>query len=224
MSPEHPPPARPRLDRPGRAAPPASVVIVFLALGRLAGWLYAAPSPTTYTSTARVLVNPSVGNPFVPTPSSVRQDELTSLETEAQVVRSAEVLDAVAAQVPGLTTGRARARRPGHRARRTPRSSRSPSPAADPVVAQQVADAVADAYLDNRARRFDEVNAARIDAWRPRPCGVVNDLRAATDAAQVGTRPSGSSRQSWPTPCATSWSACAPSAPRWRTASPPPAR
>ena len=48
-----------------------------------------------------MLVNPSVGNPFAPTPASVRQDELTSLETEAQVARSAEVLGAVAAPEPG---------------------------------------------------------------------------------------------------------------------------
>ncbi len=80
------------------------VVLVFLVLGALAGYLYAGSVKPAYTSTARVLVNPSVGNPFVPTPSSVRQDELTSLETEAQVARSDEVLGAVHTQYPEVST------------------------------------------------------------------------------------------------------------------------
>ena len=45
--------------------------------------------------------------------------------------------------------------------------------ASDPVVAQQVANAVADAYLDNRARRFDEVNAARIERVESQTLSVV---------------------------------------------------
>ena len=59
--------------------------------------------------------------------------------------------------------------------------------ASDPVVAQQVADAVANAYLANRDRRFDEVNAARIERVETRTLTVVTDLRAATAAAQTGT-------------------------------------
>ena len=56
-----------------------AVVICFVARVASPGGSTPAPTPTTYTSTARVLVNPSVGNPYVPTPASVRQDELTSL-------------------------------------------------------------------------------------------------------------------------------------------------
>ena len=80
------------------------VVIACLALGALLGSLYAVAAPTTYTSTARVLVTPSVGNPYAPTPESVRQDELTSLETVAEVARSAEVLGTVADEDSSLTT------------------------------------------------------------------------------------------------------------------------
>ncbi len=106
----------------------------------------------------------------MPTPSSVRQDELTSLETEAQVARSAEVLDAVAAQGTDLTT----------RQLETPVQVVVPPntqileisySSTDPVVAQQVADAVAAAYLDNRARRFDDVNSARIDRVETQTAG-----------------------------------------------------
>ena len=59
--------------------------------------------------------------------------------------------------------------------------------ASDPVVAQQVANAVAQAYLDNRTRRSDAVNEARIDRVENQTLAVVNDLRAATAAAQVGS-------------------------------------
>ena len=79
------------------------VVVWCLANGLLIGWLLAAAQPASYSSTAHVLVNPTVGNPFAPAPASVRQDELTSLETEAQVARSAEVLSEVAADNPPLT-------------------------------------------------------------------------------------------------------------------------
>jgi capsular polysaccharide biosynthesis protein len=137
-------------------------------------------------STARVMVNPSAGNPFVPAPASVRQDELTSLETEAQVVRSTEVLSLVADQLPGLT------------ANELARGLQVAVPAntqilqisyssADPDEARQVTDAVTGAYLDNRVRRFDEVNAARIGRVETQTIEVLNELHAATDAAQHGS-------------------------------------
>jgi succinoglycan biosynthesis transport protein ExoP len=171
----------------GRAARHhVAVLTVLLALGAIAGWLYADSSATTYTSTARVLINPSVGNPFAPTPSSVRQDEMTSLETEAQVARSAEVLETAVSQISGLSTGELQ------------RSLQVSVPANtqileisysdhDSAAAQLVTNAVADAYLDNRSRRFDAVNAARIDRVEVQTLRVVKDLRTATEAAQQGT-------------------------------------
>ena len=162
------------------------VVLVLLALGGLAGWAYTALSPTTYSSTARVLVNPSVGNPYTPTPASVRQDEQTSLETEAQVAASAEVLDAVAEQLPGLTSDRLE----NGLAISVPANTQILEisfTAQDPIQARQVADALATAYLDNRVRRFEEANAERIDRVETQTLRVVDDLRTATAAAQVGT-------------------------------------
>jgi succinoglycan biosynthesis transport protein ExoP len=163
-----------------------AVVVVCLVLGGLAGFLYGASLPSTYTSSTRVLVNPSAGNPFAPTPASVRQDQQTSLETEAQVARSAEVLGIVAAQGPGLTTTQlergVRVNVPAN----TQIIEISFS-ASDRVVARQVADAVATAYLANRQRRFDDVNAARIQLLETQTLRVVEELRAATAAAQVGS-------------------------------------
>lgn len=160
-------------------------VAVLLVLGALAGWQLMTSAPVSYTSTARVLVNPTAGNPFVPTPSSVRQDEMTSLETEAQVLRSAEVLGPVAAAQPGLTTARLQ------------RGLLVSVPANTQVLeiswsttdrdsAAVVVDAVAASYLANRTRRYDEVTAARVARVEARTATVVGELRAATEAAQQG--------------------------------------
>ena len=116
----------------------------------------------------------------------MRQDEQTSLETEAQVARSTEVLGPVAASTPGLTIGRLQGRLQVTVPASTQILEISYS-ANDPVAARQVADAVARAYLDNRTRRFDETNAVRIDRVETQTLSVVTDLRAATQGAQVGS-------------------------------------
>ena len=161
------------------------VVIACLAIGALAGLLYATTQPAQYTSTATVLVNPAVGNPFVPTPSSVRQDELTSLETEAQVARSEEVLSTVSAEYAPLSLSVL-----GHRLSIVvPPNTQTLAisyTAGNPVQAQQLANAVANAYLDNRTSRFTDVNAAQIKRLSDQTSQVVKDLRAATSAAQRG--------------------------------------
>jgi succinoglycan biosynthesis transport protein ExoP len=164
-----------------------AIVLVCLVAGAAAGWLFSASGPTTYTSSARVLVNPSVGNPFVPTPLSVRQDELTSLETEAQVVGSEEVLGVVAAQGAGLTTKKLEK---GVQVVVPPNTQvlEIAYSASDPVAAKQIVDAIATAYLANRTRRFDDVNSARIERVENQITGVVTDLQAAVAASQEGNK------------------------------------
>ncbi|WP_182523405.1 Wzz/FepE/Etk N-terminal domain-containing protein [Nocardioides dongkuii] len=162
------------------------VVTLLVVLGGLGGWLYAASLPTTWTSTARVLVNPVAGNPFVPSPTAVRQDEQISLETEAQVARSAEVLGVVAASDPSLTL-QALERRvqvvvpPNTQVLEVTFTSGSAA------EAQLVADAVAEAYLQNRTRRADEVTSSRVEEVSTQTMTVLTDLRAAAGAAQQGT-------------------------------------
>ncbi|QIG44397.1 hypothetical protein G5V58_17875 [Nocardioides anomalus] len=159
------------------------LVLVCLFLGVVGGYLYAGSQVPVYTSTSRVLVDPSVGNPYVPSPSSVRQDELASLETEAQVVRSEEVLSAVLPQFPGLSLGALQ------------RNVQVVIPPNTQVLditfaseqqnlTQPVADAVAKAFLANRARRSDEVNQTRISRVESRTNAVMEDLRRATADAQ----------------------------------------
>ena len=163
------------------------VVVVCLASGLTAGWLLASDQQATYTSTARVLVNPTVGNPFAPAPTSVRQDELTSLETEAQVARSEEVVTVVTDQFPSLTQGEIE-RGLEITVPANTQILEMTYVADDPSVARQVADALASAYLANRDRRAVELNKVRIDRVETQTLSVVEDLRAATVAAQKGIR------------------------------------
>ena len=162
------------------------VVVWCLANGLLIGWLLAAAQPASYSSTAHVLVNPTVGNPFAPAPASVRQDELTSLETEAQVARSAEVLSEVAADNPPLTL---RELQRGADVTLPPNTQvlEMTYTADAKEAAQRIADAWSVAYLANRDRRAGDVNAERIARVESQTQGVVDDLRAATAAAQRGT-------------------------------------
>ncbi|MGI8523666.1 MAG: Wzz/FepE/Etk N-terminal domain-containing protein [Nocardioides sp.] len=162
-----------------------AVVIVLVVVGAALGLLYAASLSTTYTSTAAVLVNPSVGNPFVPSPSAVRQDELTSLETEAQVASSTEVLQVVFERdnisTPTLEKNLTIVVPPNTQTLEISYTSTN----AD--TAQKVANDVATTYLANRAHRSADENAGRIDRLAKQTDGVVSDLRAATFAAQTGS-------------------------------------
>lgn len=163
-----------------------ALVVALLALGAAAGWYYTTSAPATYTSNARVLINPSVGNPFSATPSSVRQDEQTSLETEAQMVRSREVLRAVAQSGTGLTPERIASRLDVGVPPSTQILEISYS-ATDPQFAQQMTDAVAQAYLANREARFQQVKDERVGLLETQTVRTVEDLRAATAAAQKGS-------------------------------------
>ena len=166
------------------------VVLVFLVLGALAGYLYAGSVKPAYTSTARVLVNPSVGNPFVPTPSSVRQDELTSLETEAQVARSDEVLGAVHTQYPEVSTVTMR-RNVGVLVPANTQILEIRFTAANPETAQTITNAVAAQYLANRAQRFTDLNNARITRVETRTTEVTAELKEHTKAAKDDTKSAG---------------------------------
>lgn len=184
MSFEHPTPRR-KISTVRAVRYHLVVVVVCLLLGAVVGWLYAGSVEPSYTSTSRVLVNPAVGNAYAPTPASVRQDELTSLETEAQVAQSQEVLGTVADQ--GSLTTAALQRGLQVVVPANTQILEISYTSTDPVVAQQVANAVADAYLGNRDRRFIEVNAARITRVETQTLSIVTDLRAATAAAQQGS-------------------------------------
>lgn len=162
------------------------VVFALVLVGLCLGWLAGTSQTTSWTSTARVLINPTVGNPFAPAPSAVRQDELTSLETEAQVAGSDEVLGPVAAANPPLTIGELER---GLAITVPPNTQilEMSFTAGDAETAQRVADSVATTYLDNRDLRASSVNENRIARVEVETEAVVDDLRAATAAAQRGS-------------------------------------
>lgn len=161
-------------------------VLVCLLFGASIGWLSYTSAPSSFTSTARVLVNPSSGNPFVPTPSSVRQDEPSSLETEAQVLRSTEVLAQVVATHPEWTIGRLQ-RNLSVLVPPNTQILEISYTADDRTEAQAVTQAVADAFIANRAQRHDDVTAARIARIEERTAEVVAQMGAESELSQKGS-------------------------------------
>jgi succinoglycan biosynthesis transport protein ExoP len=161
-------------------------VLVCLLLGATIGWFSYTSAPSSFTSTARVLVNPSSGNPFVPSPSSVRQDEPTSLETEAQVLRSTEVLAQVVQAHPQWTIGRLQ-RNLSVLVPPNTQILEISYTAGDRAEAQAVTQAVADAFLANRAQRHDDVTGARIARIEDRTAEVVAQLGVESELAQKGS-------------------------------------
>lgn len=163
-----------------------ALVLLCLLLGLGLGWFAGQQQAPSWTSTARVLINPAVGNPFAPAPTSVRQDELTSLETEAQVAGSAEVLSAVASANRPLTVGELQR---GLSITVPPNTQilAISFTSDDPQVSEQVAGSIATLYLDNRDQRAADVNNERIKGVEQQTEVVVDDLRAATAAAQRGS-------------------------------------
>ena len=164
----------------------ALLVLVCALVGLGLGWYVGQSQQPTWSSTARVLINPAVGNPFAPAPSSVRQDELTSLETEAQVAASAEVLAAVAAANPPVTVSQIQR---GLLITVPPNTQilTLTFTAGDAETAERVTDSLATLYLENRDQRATRVNSARVERVEKQTEVVVDDLRAATAAAQRGT-------------------------------------
>ncbi|NHC24438.1 hypothetical protein G6553_14805 [Nocardioides sp. IC4_145] len=162
------------------------LVVLLVVLGAAGGWWYAGSATAAWSSSASVLINPASGNPFVPTPSAVRQDEPTSLETEAQVARSAEVLAAVDEKEPDLDL---REIERGLQVTVPPNTQvlQITFTSSSPRAAERVAGEVARAYLANRERRSDAVTAGRVEQVEDQTIGVLADLKTATAAAQRGS-------------------------------------
>jgi uncharacterized protein involved in exopolysaccharide biosynthesis len=60
-------------------------------VGLLAGYVASEAAATSYTATAVAFLNPLDGNPYSPTTSTVRNDQLAALETEASLLRTTAV-------------------------------------------------------------------------------------------------------------------------------------
>lgn len=79
------------------------IVAGILVLGSAAGFLLALQRPVTQSSTASILINPLIGNPFTPEGEG---DDLVSLQSESQLVVSDSVTAAVAEELELETSNR----------------------------------------------------------------------------------------------------------------------
>jgi capsular polysaccharide biosynthesis protein/Mrp family chromosome partitioning ATPase len=154
------------------------LTLVFAALAGVAG----TQVPTTHRSSAVVLVNPLYGNPFSP---GALGDQLTNLETEAQLV-STDAVAAIAATALNTAV-------PPSELVRTARATVTTNtqvikvtyqaPTAD--AAQDRAQAFAEAYLTFRSQRAKDLIAGQVKLLRQQADSTRDLLVKATK--QIGT-------------------------------------
>lgn len=149
----------------------AGLIVLCALLGLLAGWAFARTQLPVYTATTQVYVYPLTGNPY--SPGGIN-DELTSLETEAEIVGS----DAVLEDVSGTTEISE------SELKRNLQVSVPPNTqlldisyeAEDSEKAQATAEALAKAYLDYREERTRVLFERRVDSIDDRIEEVLTEL------------------------------------------------
>jgi hypothetical protein len=160
----------------------ASIALLGAVVGAAAGWWIGGTRSTGYASTATVRVRPLAGNAF----SEDSTDTLVSLQTEAQLARSDEVLQAVAASAVGPTDVNILRRRIGASVSEGSEvivmSYRSDSAA----VSEQVVDTLANSVLDLREHRATTAQQAQV--------ALVKASRDAVKAEIAGTQDPGLQR------------------------------
>jgi capsular polysaccharide biosynthesis protein len=161
-----------------------ALVLLLVVLGAVAGACAAWLRPVSYSSSAHVLVNPTEGNAYAP---SGRNDELVSLETEAQLVRSDDVLDNAAAQTDADDSGTELESGLQVTVPTNTQIIEVTFTSSDPDAAQATAQAIADAYLEVRRERAEELVAERVESIDDQTQEVLDNLRRATEASQRGS-------------------------------------
>jgi capsular polysaccharide biosynthesis protein len=160
------------------------LIIGFGLLGLLAGLAFTAARPSTYLSTANVLVNPVEGNAFAPDDES---DALVSLETEAQIVSSDVVTNLARTRLPDppttsdLQDGVSVVVPPNTQILQV--TARGPAAG----MAQRRAQAYALAYLDYRRQQAAQTSVEQLGSVEQQMKEVTTDLESATAALQSGT-------------------------------------
>lgn len=160
-----------------------TLILAATLLGVGGGWLYGQAQPPSYESTASVLINPVEGNAYAP---AGRNDELVSLETEAQIVRSDAVLQLVSERIPGSPAPRLLERRLHVNVPVNTQILDISYDAPDAAVARDTAQAFATAYLEHRLERAQDVTATAIAGIDEQITTVLADLRDATTASRRG--------------------------------------
>lgn len=160
----------------------AIILSVGLAVG-LAG-LYVTNLSLTYTSSAVVLLSPAPGNPLTPESASGSGVQLTvAMETEAELVRTAAVRDAVAALVGRELLGDGERLQVGVPSNTQMLEINVTSDA--PEAAQEAAQGFADGYLAYRAERASATQQTQIATLRQQVEETDADLRRAVREAST---------------------------------------
>jgi capsular polysaccharide biosynthesis protein len=155
-------------------------VLLLIILGGTMGAALTLRSADTSTSTAAVIVNPLLGNPFSPDGS----DDLEAMSTEAQVVRSDDVAQAAATAV-----GQDADSLPAVTVTVVPNTQvlEITATAQDGELAQDVADQFARSYLDLRTQLALDVVGDRTQRLEDQIRESEDQLRAATRRANAAT-------------------------------------
>jgi Mrp family chromosome partitioning ATPase/capsular polysaccharide biosynthesis protein len=137
-------------------------LVISLLIGGLAAIALLAARGPTYTATAVVLLKPLPGNPYSPTSSPGRAEELTSLETEAALVGTQTVANR-AIPASGGRLGRGSADQVSVAVPSNSKILRISFAAKSPDVARIGAQAFADAYLAYRHEQAEKSASEQID-------------------------------------------------------------
>jgi polysaccharide biosynthesis transport protein len=156
------------------------LLLVLGCVGLAAGAAVGEVRPATYTATASVLVNPVEGSSYAP---QDEEDSLTSLETEAQIVRSDAVTRLALARLPGRATLGELRDGVGVVVPENTQIMQISSRAPGPLAARDRAQAYALAYLDYRRQRAQDAVDAQLAGIEQQTAEVTADLQDATAAA-----------------------------------------
>jgi len=160
------------------------LVAVLLLLGSVAGVLLSMQRPVTQTSTAALLINPLVGNPF-----TTEGDDLVSMQSESQLLTSDPVTTAVAEEL-GLEPDN-RLLGSGVRVTVPPNTQilELSVAGADAQAVEEVAAALSETYLESRQALAEETIDSQSDALQEKIDETQSNLSAAQQLAQTGPRP-----------------------------------
>ena len=164
-------------------------LVVSLLIGGLAAVALLAARGPTYTATAVVLLKPLPGNPYSPTASAGRAEELTSLETEAALVGTQTVANK-AISASGGRLGPGAVDQVSVAVPSNSKILRISFAAKNPDTARIGAQAFADAYLAYRHDQAEKSANEQIDQLNRQ----IKVSQSAQDAAskELGNEPDGS--------------------------------
>ncbi len=167
------------------------VVLVLTLLAAGAAAAYASTRAKVYASSARILLRPSVGNPFNPETGGSGQQVTIAMQTEAALVDSGPVLALVNKTLTPDTNAKAITVT-------VPANTQTvliTAEGATPAQAQAAAQKVAESYLAYRKSLTEATSKARVDQLNKQISSVNSSLARAAKAATTDTKNADLSRQ-----------------------------